>query len=283
MRRFDEIVAFSEVEKFLDTPVKRYSSGMYVRLAFSVAAHLEPEILIVDEVLAVGDAQFQRKCLGKMQEAGKQGRTVLFVSHNMPAIRNLCDRAIWLKDGQVHQTGAAVPVSENYLRQSLSSTSVQDMQAILAALPPDPAFRLEKIAIRQKGVLTNVVLNGDSTEVEVTYVVLQRSVGLRVYFDLCDEEQNILIRTFNDDAADSMSVVEPGRYVSQAVIPADLLAPRSYELRIYGTIYNQRSIPAGGVGIALLVENTSGINRAYPLDPIRAKLLPRIPWQTQLT
>jgi hypothetical protein len=183
----------------------------------------------------------------------------------------------------VHQTGAAVPVSENYLRQSLSSTSVQDMQAILAALPPDPAFRLEKIAIRQKGVLTNVVLNGDSTEVEVTYVVLQRSVGLRVYFDLCDEEQNILIRTFNDDAADSMSVVEPGRYVSQAVIPADLLAPRSYELRIYGTIYNQRSIPAGGVGIALLVENTSGINRAYPLDPIRAKLLPRIPWQTQLT
>jgi lipopolysaccharide transport system ATP-binding protein len=281
--KFDEVVVFSEVEKFLDTPVKRYSSGMYVRLAFSVAAHLETEILIVDEVLAVGDAQFQKKCLGKMQEAGRQGRTVLFVSHNMPAIRNLCDRAIWLEDGRVHQAGAAVTVSENYLRLSLSAASFQDMETTLATLPPDPVFRLEKIAVKQKGILTNVVLNGDPTEVEVTYVVLQRSVGLRVYFDLCDEEQNILIRTFNDDAADSMSLVEPGRYISQAVIPADLLAPRSYELRIYGTIYNQRSIPEGGVGMPLLVENTSGINRAYPLDPIRAKLLPRIPWQTHLT
>ena len=92
--KFDEIVAFAEVDKFLDTPVKRYSSGMYVRLAFAVAAHLEPEILIVDEVLAVGDMAFQKKCLGKMQDVGKEGRTVLFVSHNMNAIRSLCSRAI---------------------------------------------------------------------------------------------------------------------------------------------------------------------------------------------
>src|SRR5882724_6396428 len=100
-RKFDEIVAFSEVDKFLDTPVKRYSSGMYVRLAFAVAAHLEPEILIVDEVLAVGDAQFQKRCLGKMESAGKEGRTVLFVSHNMVALKSLCEKAIWLNAGSV--------------------------------------------------------------------------------------------------------------------------------------------------------------------------------------
>src|SRR6185295_18826423 len=100
-KKFDEIVAFAEVEQFLDTPVKRYSSGMYVRLAFAVAAHLEPEILIIDEVLAVGDAQFQKKCLGKMEDVGKEGRTVLFVSHNMGAIKLLCSRAVILKQGQI--------------------------------------------------------------------------------------------------------------------------------------------------------------------------------------
>ncbi|MCO6045368.1 ABC transporter ATP-binding protein [Aeoliella sp. ICT_H6.2] len=115
-RKFDEIVAFAEVEKFLDTPVKRYSSGMYVRLAFAVAAHLEPEILIVDEVLAVGDAQFQKKCLGKMQEVAQgQGRTVLFVSHNMAAVQRLCKYAILLADGQVRHIGETGVVVDDYL------------------------------------------------------------------------------------------------------------------------------------------------------------------------
>ena len=104
-RKFDEIVAFAGVDKFLDTPVKRYSSGMYVRLAFAVAAHLEPEILIVDEVFAVGDAQFQKKCLGKMGEVAKGGRTVLFVSHNMSAVQSLCKSLIWLESGHVRQSG----------------------------------------------------------------------------------------------------------------------------------------------------------------------------------
>lgn len=115
-RKFDEIVAFAEVERFLDTPVKRYSSGMYVRLAFAVAAHLDPEILIVDEVLAVGDAQFQRKCLGKMQDVSRQqGRTVLFVSHNMAAIKSLCTRAICLEAGRVVADGLPDPVLQRYL------------------------------------------------------------------------------------------------------------------------------------------------------------------------
>ena len=128
-RKFDEIVAFAEVEKFLDTPVKRYSSGMYVRLAFAVAAHLEPEILIVDEVLAVGDAAFQKKCLGKMEDvSAKEGRTVLFVSHNMAAIQNLCQRVVWLNQGQLIIDNQTQIVINDYLNTAtnLSSISLAD-------------------------------------------------------------------------------------------------------------------------------------------------------------
>src|SRR4051794_35760752 len=117
-RQFDEIVGFAEVEKFIDTPVKRYSSGMYVRLAFAVAAHLEPEILIIDEVLAVGDQQFQDKCLGKMRDVGRSGRTILFVSHNMTAIQNLCHRAVVLSGGRIAMEGTPTEAVRAYLNQS---------------------------------------------------------------------------------------------------------------------------------------------------------------------
>jgi lipopolysaccharide transport system ATP-binding protein len=122
--RFDEIVAFAEVEKFLDTPVKRYSSGMYVRLAFAVAAHLEPEILVVDEVLAVGDAEFQKKCLGKMKEASKAGRTVLFVSHNMAAVQGLCMRGLLLQSGQITFDGSPGDAVKHYLGSDLALASL---------------------------------------------------------------------------------------------------------------------------------------------------------------
>jgi len=121
--KFDEIVEFAEVEKFLDTPVKRYSSGMYVRLAFAVAAHLEPEILIIDEVLAVGDAQFQKKCLGKMEEVGKSGRTILFVSHNMSTIQSLCSRCILLQNGKVSVDGSPNSAVQLYLQDDSTSNS----------------------------------------------------------------------------------------------------------------------------------------------------------------
>ncbi|WP_310429331.1 ABC transporter ATP-binding protein [Chamaesiphon sp. VAR_48_metabat_135_sub] len=137
-RKFDEIVAFAEVEKFLDTPVKRYSSGMYVRLAFAVAAHLEPEILIVDEVLAVGDAQFQQKCLGKMEQIGNEGRTVVFVSHNMATIKHLCSTGILLKAGQVHKVGKPLDIISHYLSDAHVSSTVdltdwQDRETTKAA------------------------------------------------------------------------------------------------------------------------------------------------------
>jgi lipopolysaccharide transport system ATP-binding protein len=139
-RKFDEIVAFAEVDKFLDTPVKRYSSGMFVRLAFAVAAHLEPEILIVDEVLAVGDAEFQRKCLGKMQAVSKGGRTVLFVSHNTTAVRALCTKGIWLDQGRLVEMGTAERVLDAYGSRALAESGDGDFSA--TALKGDGSVRL---------------------------------------------------------------------------------------------------------------------------------------------
>ena len=174
-RKFDEIVEFSGVERFLDTPVKRYSSGMKVRLAFSVAAHLEPEILIIDEVLAVGDAEFQKKCLGKMEDVAGSGRTVLFVSHNMSAIQNLCGRAISMKAGQVVDDGPTKTVIEDYLarfnseatsgfhnnadRKILSSTQVIDGRMLNA-----------------KGASTSAPCAGEPTTFELDYVTSEKAV-----------------------------------------------------------------------------------------------------------
>jgi lipopolysaccharide transport system ATP-binding protein len=148
-RKFDEIVAFAEVEKFLDTPVKRYSSGMYVRLAFAVAAHLEPEILIIDEVLAVGDAQFQKKCLGKMDNVAKEGRTVLFVSHNMAAVQSLCYRVLWFQSGKLADDGQASRIVANYLSSSLESAS-ERMWPDIAEAPGTDNVRLHRVCVHLK-------------------------------------------------------------------------------------------------------------------------------------
>src|SRR5208283_4319433 len=163
VRKFDEIVEFSGIEEFLDTPVKRYSSGMYVRLAFAVAAHLEPEILIVDEVLSVGDAAFQKKCLGKMGSFAESGRTVLFVSHNMEAVRSLCQRAIWLKEGRVHQDGKVGEIIETYFN------SVANDVAVPVAYP-NYGLIVEKVALKSNlGVDSGQFRPGDDLVVEVSY------------------------------------------------------------------------------------------------------------------
>ncbi|MCG6944863.1 MAG: polysaccharide ABC transporter ATP-binding protein [Deltaproteobacteria bacterium] len=280
-RKFDEMVDFAEIERFIDTPVKHYSSGMYVRLAFAVAAHLEPEILLVDEVLSVGDAAFQKKCLGKMGSVAQEGRTILFVSHNMIAVRNLCSRAIWLQDGFILHSGATSGVVDSYLRENSRTESIDAMATIIRSLPSDPAFRLDSVDIRQDGRPGNVVVNGQPVEVAIQYSVLQRTTGLRVYFDLCDDHGNILIRTFHDDDANAIPTVDPGDYESTAVIPANLLSPRTYELRIRATIFNVRTCTGDGIGILLQVEASSGINRGYPQDVIRSALQPKIPWRTR--
>jgi lipopolysaccharide transport system ATP-binding protein len=146
-RKFDEIVAFAEIDQFLDTPVKHYSSGMYMRLAFAVAAHLEPEILLVDEVLAVGDAEFQAKCLGKMGAVASEGRTVLFVSHNMAAVQSLCRRVIWLERGEVAEEGQAVSVVQNYLGKG-SASATEKVWDDPHTAPGDDKVRLHRVRVR---------------------------------------------------------------------------------------------------------------------------------------
>jgi len=170
-RKFDEIVAFAEVERFLDTPVKHYSSGMYVRLAFSVAAHLEPEILLVDEVLAVGDAAFQRRGLGKMQEVSKSGRTVIFVSHSLPTVVRLCERAILLADGRVAADGVPAEVVERYLRSGLGTTAHRAWSEDQA---PGPEWlRLREIRIVDEArAIVEMFDMRDSVGVEITFDVL---------------------------------------------------------------------------------------------------------------
>jgi lipopolysaccharide transport system ATP-binding protein len=163
IRKFDEIVAFSEIEEFLDTPVKRYSTGMFVRLAFAVAAHLDPEILIVDEVLAVGDTAFQKKCLGKMGSFAQAGRTVLFVSHNLDAVRNLCRRAVWLKQGRLHQDGEVTEIVEAYLETIPSERSFSYANT-------DYGFVVQSVVLKNgRGEQTNQFFPGDNLVVEISY------------------------------------------------------------------------------------------------------------------
>jgi lipopolysaccharide transport system ATP-binding protein len=167
-RKFDEIVEFSEIAEFLDTPVKRYSSGMYVRLAFAVAAHLEPEILIVDEVLAVGDAAFQKKCLGKMDNFAQSGRTVIFVSHNMEAVRNLCERVVWLKDGHLHRDGETEGIIEAYFDSVSEGPS-------FTFTNPDYGLTIDKVVLKNDhGEETGQFRPGDDLIVEISYYANKR-------------------------------------------------------------------------------------------------------------
>jgi len=166
--KFDEIVAFSGVEEFIDTPVKRYSSGMYVRLAFAVAAHLEPEILVLDEVLSVGDAEFQKRCLGKMSDVARSGRTVLFVSHNMAAVRALCSRVILLKSGGIAKQGDAVPITEKYLEETIPSGAyIMDLRALPRTGSVGSRVILTKVVFNDG----NPLFHGKSAKIELHYEV----------------------------------------------------------------------------------------------------------------
>jgi len=168
MKKFDEIVAFSEVEKFLDTPVKRYSSGMHVRLAFAVAAHLEPEILIVDEVLAVGDAQFQKKCLGKMESVASEGRTVLFVSHNMGAINSLCTSGICLNAGKIVQIGEISSVVDSYMLMGENAACEREWLDVNQA-PGDDVLRLKSVRILSDGIVSGSVSSSEDVFIEIEF------------------------------------------------------------------------------------------------------------------
>lgn len=226
-RKFDEIVAFSELEKFIETSVKWYSSGMYVRLAFSVAAHLEPEILMMDEVLAVGDAAFQQKCLDKMHEIRQQGRTILFVSHDMAAITRLCKRVVLLEDGRITRDGEPRDVVKHYLSSSLKTGASREWDNASEA-PGDEVVRLRRVRVRDEGGETiSVVDIRKPFGIELTYEVLAEGHALVPVVEFYNEEGTELFSTHDTNADWSRQSRSRATYKSTVWIPGNLLAEGS--------------------------------------------------------
>jgi lipopolysaccharide transport system ATP-binding protein len=230
--KFDEIVAFAEVEKFLDTPVKRYSSGMYVRLAFAVAAHLETEILIVDEVLAVGDATFQQKCLGKMNEVSRgKGRTVLFVSHNMGAVTGLCAAVIWLDNGSVREAGPAQAVIARYLARQRS-----DWQPflVLAGLARAAWLKEDRLRLKSLEWLSDLPLrHGEPVRARISFTIRAPVAAVTVEIGFCRPEGARLL-TYQTDFQDGYrpDISTPGDYTVEVSIAALPLTPEVYAVDI---------------------------------------------------
>lgn len=224
-RQFDEIVAFAEVEKFIDTAVKHYSSGMYLRLAFAVAAHLDPEILLVDEVLAVGDAAFQKKCLGKMGDVARQGRTVIFVSHNMTALRSLCSRAVWLHEGRVVEDGAAGTVVDHYLQKNTAS-NLESRWDDPATAPGDHRARLHLARVNLKSGQTDHLTVDTPFEMEFQYWNFVEGAALNISIFLYTLEEVCVFNIASPAAARPVGLIR-----TTVRIPGDFLNTGSYYVR----------------------------------------------------
>lgn len=223
-RKFDEIVNFAEVERFIDTPVKHYSTGMQLRLAFAVAAHLEPEILLVDEVLAVGDARFQKKCLNKMQDVGQQGRTVLFVSHDMSAVTRLCPRCLLLEGGRLVKDGPSHQVVSAYLHSGLGTAAAREWTDVRKA-PAGKVARLRAVRVRNEdGRVTEALDIRKPVAIELTFEVIQSGSVLMPFLNFYNEE-GILVFSSNDLDPNWRQRPRPaGEYQSTAWIPGNLLS-----------------------------------------------------------
>ena len=227
-RKLDEIIAFAGIERFIDTPVKRYSSGMYVRLGFAVAAHLEPDILIVDEVLAVGDVSFQRKCLNKLEEVRQHDRTVLFVSHNMDAVARLCQRVILISNGIIQQDGPAAEVTSSYLLSSFSISSEREWPTLEVA-PGNDIARLRRVRVRtDDGVTAKAVDIRRSVGLEMVYDVLQPGHSLIPYYEVYNETGLCLFMSQDLEPEWRRRPRPVGRYTSVAWIPGNFLAEGAF-------------------------------------------------------
>jgi lipopolysaccharide transport system ATP-binding protein len=228
--KFDEIVAFSGVEKYIDTPVKRYSSGMYVRLAFAVAAHLEPEILIVDEVLAVGDAEFQKKCLGKMKDVSGEGRTVLFVSHNMAAVKSLCTRGIMLENGKITTSGSTDKIVKSYFGGDRDSFNYRVLNY------QKNSFLLNSVGVRNsdKGFDDEIIRDKEIT-IEFNFSLTEFIDGLYFNVKIKDEEGKYIITTVSDNnfqietSTKKMSMKIPSGFFNEGSYNVELMVIQKKE------------------------------------------------------
>jgi len=250
-RKFDEIVDFAEVERFIDTPVKRYSSGMFVRLAFAVAAHLDTDILLVDEVLAVGDAAFQRRCLGKMSDVASQGRTVLFVSHQLGLVRSLCDRAILIDDGRVSAHGATVEVIDRYLQSSLDPSGDGEKM-----LPEDPNKAFQVLRVRllgRNGEISTLFTSEDAVVIELLCRVRRRVPGLYGYLTVTRNDGTTIIESDSyDRSSNQIDALQPGDHVVEIEIPPRTLAPGRH------LVYLNFTSPSGDNGFQVDSPGTVG-------------------------
>jgi lipopolysaccharide transport system ATP-binding protein len=281
--KFDEIVEFSEVSKFLDTPVKRYSSGMFVRLAFAVAAHLEPEILLIDEVLAVGDAGFQKKCLGKMGEvANQQGRTVFFVSHNMGAVRSLCEHAILIEGGRLVKSGHPGDVISHYLSSSMPKDN--EIEGQIWWNGDKDAPRCDDVALRGIRLLNPQGVPQSSFEadkpiaIEVHYEVLQRLRGARFCLNLITQEGELAF-----SATDHLFQEEtqlPGTYKTTCYVPGGLLNRRNYVVNIQCDIPGERYVLPGAEYLSFNVVGVGNQSSTFP-EPWPGVVCPRVEWKVQ--
>lgn len=282
-RKFDEIVAFSEVEKFIDTPVKRYSSGMYLRLAFAVAAHLEPEILVVDEVLAVGDAEFQRKCLGKMGDVAQQGRTVLFVSHNMSAILRLTNDCIVLDKGHLALRAPTAQAVDYYLSRGFSqegqrSWTPEEIPAHAAPFQP-LSIRVLNLQNRVSDTLRSV----EPITCEIEYRLDAPISGLRVGIYMMSTRGEYIFTSFDTDDPEKFEdfgVRPAGHYVSRCVIPADTLNEGRYVLGVNASAYRIRRYFQDEQALTFSVDAAGAPGTQWP-EPRLGPVRPRLDWKIE--
>jgi len=280
-RKYDEIVAFSEVEQFIDTPVKRYSSGMYLRLAFAVAAHLEPEILVVDEVLAVGDAEFQRKCMGKMGDVAREGRTVLFVSHNMSAILRLTEETLVIDKGHMVYRAATAQAVDYYMASGYSEEGERTWTT--DDVPTDAApFR--PIAIRtrdRQGRVLATLRSIDPVTIEIEYALDAPLTGLRLGIYVLTMRGEFVFTSFDTDDLEkfeSFRTRPAGHYVSSCVCPANLLNEGRYIIGINASSFRIRRYFQDEHALAFTIDGTGAPGKQWP-EPRLGPMRPALDWK----
>ena len=281
-KKFDEIVNFSGVEKFIDTPVKRYSSGMYLRLAFSVAAHLEPEILVVDEVLAVGDAEFQRKCIGKMSDVAQEGRTIMFVSHNMSAILRLTEEVIVLDRGKMVRRAPTAEAVDFYMASGFSEAGERRWKA--EERPRGP-FKPVAIRVRDSGGrVVDSIRSTESMMLEIEYELKEMVQGLRVGIYLLSMRGEHIFTSFDTDEPiqfEKFGVRNPGRYISRCIIPADLLNEGRYVFGLNASIFRVGRFFQDERALTFTVDATGAPGKQW--TEVRLGMVrPRLEWNIEI-
>lgn len=283
-QKLDEMISFAEVEKFIDTPIKRYSSGMYLRLAFAVAAHLEPEILVVDEVLAVGDAEFQRKCLGKMSAVAQQGRTVLFVSHNMTAILRLTEETLVIEKGRLVMRAMTNKAVDYYLSQGFSMEGQRlwkDDEVPVSAAPFRPLALRVRNARQQ---VADTVRSIEPITIEIEYQLDEPLIGLRVGIYLMSTHGEFIFTSFDTDSPaefDRLATRPAGHYKSCCIIPKDYLNEGRFVIGVNASSFRIKRYFQDEQALAFNVDGSGAPGMHWP-EPRLGPIRPRLDWMIEV-